>query len=101
MLPDGVSYVGRTVSRHMRHVLGGQCLADLGVAFASGVAFELDRAFEVGGGSSLKLPGIAELSMFAADAWIPCGQCHSGFGLKEDEAIVLSIVDSATNAYVT
>lgn len=96
MLSDGVWYVGRTVSRHMRQVLGGQCFAGLGDA--SGSAFGLDCACGVGAGSSLKAPGIDELLMFSVDAWMSCGQCHSGFGLDEVEAITLSTVQLATRA---
>lgn len=101
ILPDGVSYVGRTVSRHMRQVLGGQCLAGLGVV--SGAASALDWAWEVVDASSPNAPGMNELLALSVDAWMSCGQFHSGFGLKEVEAIALRKfeVESDTNASVT
>lgn len=75
----------------MRQVLGGQCLAGLGVA--SGAAFALSWVCEVGVGSALKEPGTDELSMFSVDVWTSCGQCQSGFGLKEVEAIAPSRIE--------
>lgn len=104
MLSDGVSYVGRTVSRHMRQVRGGQCLAGLGVECgACGAAFALDWAWEVVVASSPNAPGMDELLALSVDAWESCGQCHSGFGLIEVEAIAFMRfeVELDTNASVT
>lgn len=92
MFSVGMEKVGWTVSRHIRHVRGGQCLLDLGGGLGAVPGFEACS----GGGacellvvpSSAKAPGIEE------EAPKPCrweGEApgSSGKGLKAVEGIVL------------
>ena len=62
MFSVGMEKVGWTVSRHIRHVRGGQCFLDLGGEFGADPAFEAcsgSGACELlVAGSSAKAPGM-------------------------------------------
>lgn len=89
MFSDGGWKVGRTVSRHILHCLGGQCLSGLGARWALG---ELLLCLGGGGAFSLKAPGTERcLGMLVESGGaegISCGQFQPGFGLKPVEVMV-------------
>lgn len=88
---DGGWKVGRTVSRHILHCLGGQWRPGLGARWAFGEVLLCVGCEEV---FWSKAPGTdprARISAEVGDAeGISCGQFQSGLGLKPDEVMVES-----------
>lgn len=78
--------VGWTVSRHIRHVRGGQCFLDLGGGFGADPVFEACSEFGGCGlfvaGSSAKAPGIEEEEAPKPCRWKGEAPGSSGNGLK-------------------
>lgn len=89
---SGTWNVGWTVSKHMRHVLGGQCLAGFGAVLRCR-AYDSDSEVRTSSSRarfSWNAPGIEGVACFldmTGGEPMPLGQLHSELGVKPVEAI--------------